>query len=138
MKRIRIIALGLALCSALSACSRFVPSSYTRVSAHSQTKSEQVDTNVVSVGDYAGLRRAIRDFVRGGVEHGVIRVQQYAGDSLEEDLAAAAYSVAREDPAGAYAVDYMTHECTLISPTMKFTSTSPSARHRRRWPIFPM
>ena len=51
MKRIRIIALGLALCSALSACSRFVPSSYTRVSAHSQTKSEQVDTNVVSVGD---------------------------------------------------------------------------------------
>ena len=82
MKRIRTIALGLALCSALSACSRFVPSSYTRVSAHSQTKSEQVDTNVVSVGDYAGLRRAIRDFVRGGVEHGVIRVQQYAGDSL--------------------------------------------------------
>lgn len=44
----------------------------------------------------------------------MIRVQQYAGDSLEEDLAAAAYSVAREDPAGAYAVDYMTHECTLI------------------------
>lgn len=41
-------------------------------------------------------------------------MQQYAGDSLEEDLAAAAYSVAREDPAGAYAVDYMTHECTLI------------------------
>ena len=73
-----------------------------------------MDTNVVSVGDYAGLRRAIRDFVRGGVEHGVIRVQQYAGESLEEDLAAAAYSVAREDPAGAYAVDYMTHECTLI------------------------
>lgn len=56
--------------------------------AHSQTKSEQVDTNVVSVGDYAGLRRAIRDFVRGGVGYGVIRVQQYAGDSLEEDLAA--------------------------------------------------
>lgn len=63
--------------------------------------------------DYAGLRRAIRDFVRGGVEHGVIRVQQYTG-TLEDDLAAAAYSVAREDPAGAYAVDYMTHECTLI------------------------
>ena len=53
------------------------------------------------------------DFVRGGVEHGVIRVQQYTG-TLEDDLAAAAYSVAREDPAGAYAVDYMTHECTLI------------------------
>ena len=114
MKAVRFAALTIALCAAFSSCSRFVPSSYTRVSAHSQTKSEQVDTNVVSVGDYAGLRRAIRDFVRGGVEHGVIRVQQYAGDSLEEDLAAAAYSVAREDPAGAYAVDYMTHDCTLI------------------------
>ena len=113
MKKIRLAAAALSLCAALSACSRFVPSSYTRVSAHSQTQTEQQDTNVVNVGDYAGLRRAIRDFVRGGVEHGVIRAQQYTG-TLEEDLAAAAYSVAREDPAGAYAVDYMTHECTLI------------------------
>ena len=81
MKKIRLTALTLALCTAFSACSRFVPSSYTRVSAHSQTKSEQMDTNVVNVDDYAGLRRAIRDFVRGGVEHGVIRVQQYTGCS---------------------------------------------------------
>lgn len=113
MRKVRLTALTLALCTALSACSRFVPSSYTRVSAHSQTQAEQQDSNVVNVGDYAGLRRAIRDFVRGGVEHGVIRAQQYTG-VLEDDLAAAAYSVAREDPAGAYAVDYMTHECTLI------------------------
>ena len=113
MREVRLTAAALSLCAALSACSRFVPSSYTRVSAHSQSQAEQQDKNVVSVGDYAGLRRAIRDFVRGGVEHGVIRVRQYTG-TLEEDLAAAAYSVAREDPAGAYAVDYMTHECTLI------------------------
>ena len=113
MRKVRLTAAALSLCAALSACSRFVPSSYTRVSAHSQSQAEQQDKNVVSVGDYAGLRRAIRDFVRGGVEHGVIRVRQYTG-TLEEDLAAAAYSVAREDPAGAYAVDYMTHECTLI------------------------
>ena len=90
MKRIRTIALGLALCSALSACSRFVPSSYTRVSAHSQTKSEQMDTNVVNVGDYAGLRRAIRDFVRGGVEHGLegVRVMRARnGNGLGPDCA---------------------------------------------------
>ena len=113
MKKLRLTAAAMSLCVALSACSRFVPSSYTRVSAHSQAQAEQQDTNVVNVGNYAGLRRAIRDFVRSGVEHGVIRARQYAG-ALEEDLAAAAYSVAREDPAGAYAVDYMTHECTLI------------------------
>lgn len=113
MKKWRLCALAGLLALALTACSRFIPASYTRVSAHSQTQSEQPDANVVSVVDYTGLRRAIRDFVRGGVEHGVIRVSQYDG-TLEEDLAAAAYSVAREDPAGAYAVDYMTHECTLI------------------------
>lgn len=113
MKKIRLTAAAMSLCAALSACSRFVPSSFTRVSAHSQSQAEQQDTNVVNVSNYAGLRRAIRDFVRGGVEHGVIRARQYTG-ALEEDLAAAAYSVAREDPAGAYAVDYMTHECTLI------------------------
>ena len=76
MKKLRLTALALALCMLLSACSRFVPSSYTRISAHSQTQSEKIDTNVVNVGDYAGLRRAIRDFVRGGVEHGVIHVYQ--------------------------------------------------------------
>ena len=69
MKKIQLTALTLALCMAFSACSRFVPSSYTRVSAHSQTKSEQMDTNVVNVDDYAGLRRAIRDFVRGARCH---------------------------------------------------------------------
>lgn len=113
MKKWRLCALALVAALALTACSRFIPSSYTRVLAHSQTQSTQPDANVVNVSDYAGLRQAIRDFVRGGVEHGVIRVNQYEG-TLEEDLAAAAYSVAREDPAGAYAVDYMTHECTLI------------------------
>ena len=113
MKKLWLLGQALLLCLLLCACSRFVPSSYTRVSAHSQTRSEQSDTNVVNVGDYAGLRRAIRDFVRSGIEHGVIHVQQYSG-ALEDDLAAAAYSVAREDPVGAYAVDYMTHECTQI------------------------
>ena len=113
MKKVQLTALALAICAGLGGCSRLIPSSYTRVSAHSQTQSEQSDANVVNVGDYAGLRRAIRDFVRGNVEHGVIHVYQYTGD-LEEDLAAAAYNVAREDPAGAYAVDYMTHECTQI------------------------
>ena len=95
-----------------------------------------MDTNVVNVDDYAGLRRAIRDFVRGGVEHGVIRVQQYTG-TLEDDLAAAAYSVAREDQQALTWVDYMTQSVRSLSPTMKFTWTLPSARHRRRWPHIP-
>ena len=33
---------------------------------------------------------------------------------IEADLPQAVYEIAREDPIGAYAIDYITHDCTLI------------------------
>gem|GEM_PF-6446238 len=51
--------------------------------------------------------------MQNGVEHGVIHTSQYSGD-VEEDLPAAVYEFSREDPIGAYAIDYITHDCTLI------------------------
>ena len=93
MKRIRTIALGLALCSALSACSRFVPSSYTRVSAHSQTKSEQVDTNVVSDKNEGELLKNAIDFS-----------EQQAQDILihRVDLAALPITASKEEVAALF------------------------------------
>lgn len=49
-------------------------------------------------GILPGLKDAIRSFVKGGIEHGVIRVQSYNGGDVEEDLSTAAYQIAREDP----------------------------------------
>ena len=110
----RLIILTLAFCLLLSACSALVPSQYVRVSEHSAAGEVTQNADVLSARDFASLKDAIRSFVKSGIEHGVIRVQSYAGGDVEEDLSTAAYQVAREDPYGAYMVDYMTHSCSLI------------------------
>ena len=106
--------LVLALCTVLSGCSRLVPSEYVRVSKHDAGGTVQENADVLSANDFQSLKAAILSFVKSGIEHGVIRVQSYEGGDVEEDLTAAAYQVSREDPYGAYMVDYMTHSCSLI------------------------
>ena len=106
-------AILLLLCMALGGCSLLPPAQYTQVSAHSTAQSGSADADIPSVSDYTGLRRAIRSFAENGVSHGVIRAANYSGD-VAQDLSRAAYYVAREDPVGAYAIDFLTHDCTLI------------------------
>lgn len=110
----RMLFLVLALCTVLSGCSRLVPSEYVRVSKHDASGTVQENADVLSANDFQSLKAAILSFVKSGIEHGVIRVQSYEGGDVEEDLTAAAYQVSREDPYGAYMVDYMTHSCSLI------------------------
>ena len=110
----RLLFLILALCTVLSGCSRLVPSEYVRVSKHDAGGTVQENADVLSANDFQSLKAAILSFVKSGIEHGVIRVQSYEGGDVEEDLTAAAYQVSREDPYGAYAVDYITHSCSLI------------------------
>lgn len=110
----RMFFLVLALCTVLSGCSRLVPSEYVRVSKHDAGGTVQENADVLSANDFQSLKAAILSFVKSGIEHGVIRVQSYESGDVEEDLTAAAYQVSREDPYGAYMVDYMTHSCSLI------------------------
>ena len=113
MKRIWFCLTAVLLCLTLTACSRLVPEEYTQVSVHSDTQKAQEDPDALTAENISGLKRAIRSFVSNHIEHGVIRVYNYTG-SVEDDLSSAAYEVSREDPLGAYAVDYMTHDCSLI------------------------
>ena len=113
MKRWMIISLLALLLAALCGCSRLVPSSYTLVTPHDAGAKSEPQSDVLTVRDYKTLKNALRTLVQNGVEHGVIHTNQYAGD-VEEDLPAAVYEIAREDPIGAYAIDYITHDCTLI------------------------
>ncbi len=46
------------------------------------------------------------------MEHGVIHTSQYSG--RRGGSPQAVYEIAREDPIGAYAMNYITHDCTLI------------------------
>lgn len=112
MKRL-LGALLLAACLLLSGCTQLLPTEYTQITEHTEPQAAPEELDALTADSEASLRRAIRQLVQNGVEHGVIRVREYAGD-VEADLAAAAYQVAREDPLGVYAVDYMTHDCSLI------------------------
>ena len=47
------------------------------------------------------------------MEHGVIHVYNYSG-SVPDDVPAAAYAVWKNDPVGAYAVEFITTDCNLL------------------------
>ena len=113
MKRWMMTAALALLLAALCGCSRLVPSSYTLVTPHNTGTKAEPQSDVLTVRDYKSLKNALRTLVQNGVEHGVIHTSQYSGD-VEEDLPAAVYEFSREDPIGAYAIDYITHDCTLI------------------------
>ena len=113
MKRWIKIILPALVCVLLCGCSSLVPSEYLQVRAHSQPQSESVQVSAVPVEDFTSLRRAIRNFVQNGVEHGVIRAYGYDGD-LKSDLNTAMHEISREDPLGAFAVDYMNYSISRI------------------------
>lgn len=105
----------LAMCLALlllSGCA-LVPDEYRVVTAHAGAAVQTVDTDAATVRNYDELKQAILDLVELGQTEGTIRTANYDGD-VEQDLANAAYEVVKTEPLGAYAVDYMTHDSTLI------------------------
>ena len=112
MKRL-LLALLLAACAVFAGCAQLLPTDYTQISDHTEPQAATEEPDVLTANSKASLKHAIRSLVQNGVEHGVIRVREYSGD-VEADLAEAAYQIAREDPLGLYAVDYMTHDCSLI------------------------
>ena len=112
MKRLALAVMALLLLM-LCGCSALLPSQYTQISAHSAAQTAHTDSDIPLVSDYQELKRAILQFAEDGISHGVIRTANYTGD-VEADLSRAAYSVAREDPVGAYTIDFLTHDCSLI------------------------
>ncbi len=112
----RILLLALtAACIALCAagCEGVFEDDYLSVHAHDEQYTVDEGSDALTAENYLGLKNAILSFVENHTEYGVIRIYNYEGE-VESDLADAAYEVAKSDPLGAYAVDYMTHDCTLI------------------------
>lgn len=115
MKRLAAAAICALLCISLCACASLIPSEYSHIAPHteSQPAPAELSPNVRLAANMNELKQAVRSFVDDRVEHGVIRVYSYPGN-VEEDVSSAVYQVAREDPYGAYVVDYITHSCSLI------------------------
>ena len=103
---------GILLVLCLTGCSSLVPNEYLSVTPHADSTPQPVQA-ALTAEDYESLKSAILKLVRTGQTDGVIRVTNYNGD-VATDLAEAAYAVSKQDPLGAYAVDYLTHSCTQI------------------------
>lgn len=94
-------------------CGAMIEREYISVAPHTEQFTAEESSDALTAENYLSLRNAILTFVQNGTERGVIRIYDYTGD-VESDLAAATYDVSKNDPLGAYAVDYMTHDCTQI------------------------
>jgi len=108
----RLIPILLVLCLLTGCTSQLIPNEYTVVTEHSDTAVEE-ETDALTAENYEELKYAILSFVESGVTHGVIRSYRYDGD-VTEDISSAAYDVWRNDPMGAYAVEFITTDSNLL------------------------
>jgi len=67
----------------------------------------------IEVSSYDQLVDALLQFISAGRETGSIRTVEYGGN-VEEDLVLAVHETTRENPVGAFAVDYLNHTCVKI------------------------
>ena len=109
MKRLTILLLLLTL---LCGCSKLVTNEYSVVREHSDAELAE-PADALRAESYDELKNAMLSFVKSGVTHGVIHVFNYSGD-VPSDAPAAAYDIWKNDPIGAYAVDYIATDCNLL------------------------
>jgi hypothetical protein len=107
--------LALLLCAALAltGCASMLERSYAQESVHDRAPTTEEDSSILRAEDYRDLVSAVYYVVSQGLTAGTIRLYNYTRD-VDSDLAAACLEVAREDPLGAYAVDYIKYDYTRI------------------------
>ena len=112
MKR-RFLALGLLLLLPLQSCSTVLLNrEYVTEQIHEES-GFLTDTSILRADSYDSLVSAILQLVNQRAEHGIIRLYNYSED-VGADLANACLEVKRNNPLGAYAVDYITHDFSRI------------------------
>lgn len=107
-----------ALCCALllSGCSSLLNRPYVMVEPHVEQPTVAGDSSTIQVSTYSELVNAVLFLVSQGTEQGVIQLTDYRGD-VEEDLNRACVEVAKDDPLGAYAVDFIKNSYTRVLTT---------------------
>ena len=116
-----IPALALCLALALGGCS-LSGQAYTVVEPHAEHPAQGEDASTIKASTYSELVNGVLFFVSQGMEKGVIQITDYNGD-VEEDLNRACLEVAKDDPLGAYAVDFIKNDYTTILTTYEATIT---------------
>ena len=124
--------LALALCCALclTGCSALLDRPYAAVEPHTEQPAAG-DGTPVQVSTYSELVNAVLFFVSQGTEEGTLQLVDYGGE-VEEDLNRACLEVAKDDPLGAYAVDFIKNEYTRVLATYEATVTISYRRTREQ------
>lgn len=110
----KIIGIGLAALLLLSTgCASMLNRDYSSVAPHSATPVAEGDSNTMRVENYQELVNALIYLVNQGEESGSIR---YSGEEADfkKLLDEACLEVTKEDPLGAYAVDYIKYSVLSI------------------------
>ena len=109
----RILTLLLVLCLALTGCTSMLERDYLLISPHEPISAGGGNPSALRVESYQELVNAVIYLVSEGDEHGVLGLYNYTRN-VEDDLTRACLEVVQEDPLGAYAVDYIKYDSTLI------------------------
>ena len=109
----RILALVLVLILSLTGCASMLKRDYVVVSPFQPVSNLSDSTSALRVENYQGLVNAILYLVTRGETQGVLNLYNYTQD-VETDLTRACLEVLQEDPLGAYSVEYISHDYSLI------------------------
>ena len=116
----------------LTGCSSLLENPYAVVEPHTERPATAEDSSAVQAGTYSELVNTVLFFVSQGTEKGLIQLtDDYDGD-VEEDLNRACLEVAKDDPLGAYAVDFIKNDCTKVLTTYEATITISYRRTREQ------
>lgn len=109
-----ILALLLAGVLALTGCTAMLERHSISIAPYEPVASSGSGPSSLRVETYQGLVNAVLYLVTEGEEHGVLNLYNYTAQDVEADLTRACLEVVQEDPLGAYAVDYIKHDYSLI------------------------
>lgn len=121
----RLGCLALALMLALTGCHSILEREKRSVEPHAEQYVE--DATALRAGNYQELVNAILYLVSQAEDGGTIRLYDYQGE-VSRDVPAACLEVTRDDPLGAYAVDYMTNGYSHI---MTYYEVTVQIKYRR-------
>ncbi len=121
-RRVRIIAVAMLLIVLLSGCDRLLNRPYRSLKPRLEPHAVQEDQASQQVENYTGLKTALVELINQHKETGIIKFNNYTGDP-KADMSRACFDIMREDPLGAYAVDYMSPQYTTLVSEASVTIT---------------
>lgn len=109
----KLISILLVLCLSLTGCASMLERDYVIVSPYEPVSYSSGSSSSLRVENYQELVNAVQYLVTMGKEQGFLTLYNYTQD-VETDLTRACLEVIQEDPLGAYSVEYITHDYSLI------------------------